>query len=683
MPSHTSRSDGSFQRNHWFASSRPHFPFLHAFINHITHQNQHDFERTVAGEEVVQRSLNDFIHATLSGTRLVLPVLPETLTPGDAAKLRNRLTMLSRQTGADPVLAQANLDTLLRSFHAADAVGNAFQPPPERLDEWNVGKHADAFESAWSSATSTAAIPAAAAAAAQPSSWAAEFIGASAARVLAPGTPQALEQAWTASSTAATTTTATEDAGLESAWEDNARGAAAPAAANTEETAEKLRLAAAGVATSAAAQDSAVGATQFMQFMRDLGSGALRVQGNAVVPGAEQQQHSTATSSAWSAEFAAALDADAAFHEDGSAAQDSWADEFVDEGDAAAAATGPSTAAAVAAAAAEEVLADAAVPAETAAIGVGYTFTAPAANTYVAHAQPFAKAQALFAAGATSEAVLACEAELLRAPRNAAAWRLLGLAQAQADSDSQACAALGAAHRLEPQNRETLMALGVALTNDLHREEAVDALREWLARHPVYSTLRAPPAPELEEQVLRAHSPAGPQDAEFRGMLDTLLRNAETVALFSAAARTEQGRADADVHVALGLLHTLAYSFAEAAEDFRAAVALRPRDAALWNKLGATLANDGRSEDAVAAYRRALELQPGYVRAHSNMGIAFLTANQPAEGARCFLRALALDPAAEHLWDSLRLAFHQLSRPDLVDRITLHDPEYFREEFDF
>lgn len=638
----------------------------------------------MAGEEVVQRSLNDFIHATLSGTRLVLPVLPETLTPGDAAKLRNRLTMLSRQTGADPVLAQANLDTLLRSFHAADAVGNAFQPPPERLDEWNVGKHADAFESAWSSATSAAAIPAAAAAAAQPSSWAAEFIGASAARVLAPGTPQALEQAWTASSTAATTTTATEDAGLESAWEDSARGAAAPAAANTEETAEKLRLAAAGVATSAAAQDSAVGATQFMQFMRDLGSGALRVQGNAVVPGAEQQQHSTATSSAWSAEFAAALDADAAFHEDGSAAQDSWADEFVDEGDAAAAAaTGPSTAAAVAAAAAEEALADAAVPAETAAIGVGYTFTAPAANTYVAHAQPFAKAQALFAAGATSEAVLACEAELLRAPRNAAAWRLLGLAQAQADSDSQACAALGAAHRLEPQNRETLMALGVALTNDLHREEAVDALREWLARHPVYSTLRAPPAPELEEQVLRAHSPAGPQDAEFRGMLDTLLRNAETVALFSAAARTEQGRADADVHVALGLLHTLAYSFAEAAEDFRAAVALRPRDPALWNKLGATLANDGRSEDAVAAYRRALELQPGYVRAHSNMGIAFLTANQPAEGARCFLRALALDPAAEHLWDSLRLAFHQLNRPDLVDRITLHDPEYFRDEFDF
>ena len=54
----------------------------------------------------------------------------------------------------------------------------------------------------------------------------------------------------------------------------------------------------------------------------------------------------------------------------------------------------------------------------------------------------------------------------------------------------------------------------------------------------------------------------------------------------------------------------------------RSALAVRPKDYSLWNKLGATQANSSRSGEAIAAYQRALDLKPNYMRAWTNMGIA-------------------------------------------------------------
>lgn len=45
------------------------------------------------------------------------------------------------------------------------------------------------------------------------------------------------------------------------------------------------------------------------------------------------------------------------------------------------------------------------------------------------------------------------------------------------------------------------------------------------------------------------------------------------------------------------------------------------QDSRLWNRLGATLANGQKPEQALEAYRKTLKLSPGFIRARYNLGI--------------------------------------------------------------
>lgn len=65
-----------------------------------------------------------------------------------------------------------------------------------------------------------------------------------------------------------------------------------------------------------------------------------------------------------------------------------------------------------------------------------------------------------------------------------------------------------------------------------------------------------------------------------------------------------------------------------------------PNDALLWNRLGATLANGGRSEEAVDAYRHALNLSPGFIRCRYNLGISCINLNAHRQAVDHLLTAL-------------------------------------------
>ena len=55
---------------------------------------------------------------------------------------------------------------------------------------------------------------------------------------------------------------------------------------------------------------------------------------------------------------------------------------------------------------------------------------------------------------------------------------------------------------------------------------------------------------------------------------------------------------------------------------FREALAIEPDNYSLWNKLGATLAHLGKTEEALEAYYKSLEIKPNFVRVWANLGIA-------------------------------------------------------------
>merc|ERR1711962_1548661 len=127
---------------------------------------------------------------------------------------------------------------------------------------------------------------------------------------------------------------------------------------------------------------------------------------------------------------------------------------------------------------------------------------------------------------------------------------------------------------------------------------------------------------------------------------------------------------------------------------FRAAVSARPTDALLWNRLGATLANGNRSEEAVAAYHTALRTSPGFLRCRYNLGISCINLKAYTEAAEHFLTTLNFQAAgrgpqgdesraamSQSVWSSLRLAVSLLRRQDLLPHLDARNLSRLSTEF--
>jgi peroxin-5 len=275
-----------------------------------------------------------------------------------------------------------------------------------------------------------------------------------------------------------------------------------------------------------------------------------------------------------------------------------------------------------------------------------------------------------FQEGNLKQAIYSFEMELQhKNPDNAAAWRMLGRCHAENDQDPEAIKCLEAAVDRDPYSPESLLALGVSYVNELNHEKALENLKGWFTHNPKYAGMDLP---DDIYGAVAANTAAGTSESAFEEVKRLLLSALD----FDS---TDAG----EVYEALGVIYNVNKDYDAAAGSFRKALENRPDDYQLWNKLGATLANGSRSEEALPAYHKALQIKPKYARAWLNMAISHSNLQDHSEAARCYLQTLSLNPAAAHCWTYLRMALSSSEQWDLLPLVFSQDLSAFREHYDF
>ncbi|KAB8244737.1 hypothetical protein BDV35DRAFT_358845 [Aspergillus flavus] len=312
--------------------------------------------------------------------------------------------------------------------------------------------------------------------------------------------------------------------------------------------------------------------------------------------------------------------------------------------------------------------------------------------------------------GNLSLAALAFEAAVQKDPQHVQAWTMLGSAQAQNEKELPAIRALEQALKVDPNNLDALMGLAVSYTNEGYDSTAYRTLERWLSvKYP---------------QIINPKDLSSDADLGFTDR--QILHDRVTDFFIQAAQLSPSGaQMDPDVQVGLGVLFYCAEEYDKAVDCFSAALAStesgtvnqREQLHLLWNRLGATLANSGRSEEAIEAYEQALNINANFVRARYNLGVSCINIGCYPEAAQHLLGALSMHRVVEqegrerareiiggdgvddeqlermihisqnqstNLYDTLRRVFSQMGRRDLADMVVAGmDVNVFRKEFEF
>ncbi|KAG2037423.1 hypothetical protein BDR03DRAFT_919923 [Suillus americanus] len=276
---------------------------------------------------------------------------------------------------------------------------------------------------------------------------------------------------------------------------------------------------------------------------------------------------------------------------------------------------------------------------------------------------PLSEAKAfLEQGGSLSEAALLLEAAIQKGELGEGgyeAWILLGETRNMDEREDLGLRALTEGVRLSEAanaNGVGMLSLAISYTNESYDRAAYNMLLRWLgARFPDF------PISDETRRAVSLHSTWDSHDKLTETFL-TLARQ-----------QYNQGIVDPDTQIALGVLFYATTDYERAKDCFESALSQRPGDYLLWNRLGSSLSNGNKPEEALGAYREALNLRPTYTRVIYNVGVACLNIGAHKEAAEHFLSALSMQEStgggqtSDQLWLTLRRAFIAMDRNDLAE----------------
>ncbi|KAM0750293.1 hypothetical protein T439DRAFT_326252 [Meredithblackwellia eburnea MCA 4105] len=287
----------------------------------------------------------------------------------------------------------------------------------------------------------------------------------------------------------------------------------------------------------------------------------------------------------------------------------------------------------------------------------------------------------------TYDSVLEHEAAVQRDPHNAVHWLALGIKQQENEREELAIKALRRALEIDPSMGEAYLALAVSFTNENERASAYESVDKWVDSLAPRYAKEVDTYRDLFGRLPPANAGMSGRHEYLTGLLIRL-----------AQAGTEGAAVDADVQIALGVLFNTSEEYEKASDCFEAALSVRPDDPLLYNRLGATLANSGKTDAAIQYYVEALELQPAYVRARFNLAVANMNLGQYEQAVEHLMTSLSIQEAdhelqdgeennntsgvtSHTLWDSLNIALLMMHRSDLATYTIQRDLAGLRNHF--